>query len=1071
MIPGNANPLLLASAAADAAAAGPIKSVRFNNDDSAYLNRTPSSAGNRKTWTFSCWVKRSELTTGSANSRGLLAVQDGIDDNNYFEFRFIDNKINIAGYSTVFRRTDVLYRDVSAWYHIVLAVDTTSSTADDRIKLYVNGVEVDDFGAKNNPSQNADLAINKAASHTVGSNGTSAYFEGYIADCFLVDGQQLGPTSFGAFDDNGVWQSAAYSGTFGTNGFHLFDFANESGVGNDSSGNDNDWTVNNITETQPIVYATNVAAASNGEVPSVGGGPFWIDIDPPNNDLDYVSNTDNMTKAHDGSTSTFVYWTGNLGGNGGVERARFDLTSFSTITTLRVYGGFVSGYVDFKYRMLDSSKSEISGTEGTFGSIGWHSMTITGSPKYLEISCKHTDSASTRFRIYAIELNGDILTNGDPADMDVVRDVPTNGDSSDDTGAGGEVSGNYCTWNPLVKAYAGAFDFKNGNMEAHNAASTYGVVMGTIPMSSGKWYWEVTVNGTPSNSWDFIGIVASDSGTAYPTLTSTMPNQLWYRSGGTKHDGTTSTSYGATYGDGDVIGIALDLDSATTTLTFYKNGTSQGTAFSNLASGKSWVSAVGDYSNALTTTSWNANWGQRAFAHSAPSGFSPLCSTLLPTPTIADGSDYFDVKTWSGTGAENTLTGFEFSPDMIWVKRRDNGTDWHNITDTVRGATNTLYPNDQYVDTVASQNVKAFTSDGVTLGTFGGVNASGGTYVGWTWDAGANSSKTYTVKVVSDSGNKYRFDDFGTSAVTLDLAEGSTYVFDQSDSSNSGHPLRFSTTSDGTHGSGSEYTTGVTTTGTPGSAGAKTTIVVAASAPTLYYYCSVHSGMGGQANTNSTAGASNFDGSIQTTVRANQTAGFSIVSYTGVGTVGTTIGHGLNAAPEVIIIKNRDVAFDWVVGHQALDASAPWDKYLRLNKTDAVADSNVIWNDTAPTSSVFTVGGSSLTNDNTEAFIAYCFAPVKNYSQFGEYAANGVEDGPFIYTGFAVAWVMTKRNDGTGRWEIHDYKRPGYNPQDSRSETLLVVKTHQGAISYMPHLLKTRSKPMAGLLVKLTLSF
>jgi hypothetical protein len=188
--------------------------------------------------------------------------------------------------------------------------------------------------------------------------------------------------------------------------------------------------------------------------------------------------------------------------------------------------------------------------------------------------------------------------------------------------------------------------------------------------------------------------------------------------------------------------------------------------------------------------------------------------------------------------------------------------------------------------------------------------------------------------------------------------------------------------------------------------------------------------MGGQANTNSTAGASNFDGSIQTTVRANQTAGFSIVSYTGVGTVGTTIGHGLNAAPEVIIIKNRDVAFDWVVGHQALDASAPWDKYLRLNKTDAVADSNVIWNDTAPTSSVFTVGGSSLTNDNTEAFIAYCFAPVKNYSQFGEYAANGVEDGPFIYTGFAVAWVMTKRNDGTGRWEIHDYKRPGYNPQD-----------------------------------------
>ena len=124
----------------------------------------------------------------------------------------------------------------------------------------------------------------------------------------------------------------------------------------------------------------------------------------------------------------------------------------------------------------------------------------------------------------------------------------------------------------------------------------------------------------------------------------------------------------------------------------------------------------------------------------------------------------------------------------------------------------------------------------------------------------------FYVKVVSDSGNKYRFDDFGTSAVTLDLEEGSTYVFDQSDSSNSGHPLRFSTTSDGTHNSGSEYTTGVTTTGTPGSAGAKTTIVVASSAPTLYYYCSAHSGMGGRQH-QYTAGASNFDGSIQSTVR------------------------------------------------------------------------------------------------------------------------------------------------------------------------------------------------------------
>ena len=432
---------------------------------------------------------------------------------------------------------------------------------------------------------------------------------------------------------------------------------------------------------------------------------------------------------------------------------------------------------------------------------------------------------------------------GDSAsNLDVLFDVPTNGDQSD-TGAGGEVSGNYATLNPLNSTNV---TLSNGNLESTRSSDT-ARAHSTIAVSSGKWYAECTA-GQDS----IAGIsLASQAPSTYPGGDA---NSYGYQRSGSKYNNGSASSYGASFTTGDVIGIALDLDGGT--LTFYKNGASQGTAFSSL-SGTFVFAGRGGQSSTLEK--WN--FGQRAFAYSAPSGYKALCTTNLPTPTIADGSDHFDVKTWSGTGAENTLTGFEFSPDMIWVKRRDNSTDWHNITDTVRGATNTVYPNDTYAETVASQNVKAFTSDGVTLGTFGGVNASGGTYVGWTWDAGANSSKTYTVKVVSDSGNKYRFDDHGTSAVTLDLAEGSTYVFDQSDSSNSGHPLRFSTTSDGTHNSGSEYTTGVTATGTPGSAGAKTTIVVAAGAPTLYYYCTAHSGMGGQINTNSTAGSTRLSGS------------------------------------------------------------------------------------------------------------------------------------------------------------------------------------------------------------------
>nr|BAR38179.1 hypothetical protein [uncultured Mediterranean phage uvMED] len=392
--------------------------------------------------------------------------------------------------------------------------------------------------------------------------------------------------------------------------------------------------------------------------------------------------------------------------------------------------------------------------------------------------------------------------------------------------------------------------------------------------------------------------------------------------------------------------------------------------------------------------------------------------------TIDDPTIYFNSKLYTGTGSSNSITGIGFAPNWVWIRNR--ASSHHMLFDTVRGATKSLYSNLTDAETTVSGHVTAFGTDGFTLGDNSGKGSSNGnseSYVVWNWSAGGSAPAiTYSVKVVSDSGNKYRFDDFGTSAVTLDLQEGGTYTFDQSDSSNSGHPLRFSTTSNGTHGGGSEYTTGVTTTGTPGSAGAKTVITVGSGVATLYYYCTQHSAMGGQANTNSTFGSSNFSGSIQSTVSANTTAGFSIVSYTGTASAGATVGHGLGVKPDMIITKARAISDNWGVYHKSLGAT----KGLYLNTTNAEITSSAYYNNTEPTSTLVTLGDNEATNDN-DTMIMYAFAEKQGYSKFGSYTGNGNADGTFVYTGFKPAFVICKNSSSAENWQILDNKRLGYN--------------------------------------------
>ena len=233
-------------------------SLRFRSSASAYLNRTPASATNRQTWTWSGWVKRGTLGSWQI----FFGAWDGTggNDTTRLDLSFeAANTISITGGVTVFRNSTQVFRDPSAWYHIVVVADTTNATAQNRLRIYVNGIEITSWGTNNTVTQNTTLAVNNNASHVIGARGNSPtqYFDGYLAEVNLIDGQALTPSSFGETSaTTGVWIPKKYTGTYGTNGFYL-PFTNTSStstLGNDFSGNSNTWTVNNISLTAGSTY-------------------------------------------------------------------------------------------------------------------------------------------------------------------------------------------------------------------------------------------------------------------------------------------------------------------------------------------------------------------------------------------------------------------------------------------------------------------------------------------------------------------------------------------------------------------------------------------------------------------------------------------------------------------------------------------------------------------------------------------------------------------------------------------------------------------------------------------------
>jgi len=281
--------------------------------------------------------------------------------------------------------------------------------------------------------------------------------------------------------------------------------------------------------------------------------------------------------------------------------------------------------------------------------------------------------------------------------------------------------------------------------------------------------------------------------------------------------------------------------------------------------------------------------------------------------TINKGSDYFNTKLYTGNGNDGVaITGVGFQPDWVWIKNRDT-TNWHILSDSVRGGNKVLYTNRTDVERADKDwYIQSFDSDGFTVGISGDTNGNGNDLVAWNWLAGGTAS-------------------------------------------------------------------------------------------------------------------SNTDGDITSSVSANTTSGFSVVSYTGTGTAGDTIGHGLGVTPKVVIAKGRSDAGTWSVYHEGIGNAA---NGVSLENTSGSRSEPAYWNSTAPTSSVFSVGTSNDTNGSSRTYIAYCFAEKKGFSKFGSYTGNGNSSGPMVYTGFKPAWVLQKNISVTQGWQLQDNKRLGYNPDN-----------------------------------------
>jgi hypothetical protein len=662
-------------------------SLRFRRSNSAYLSRTPTVAGNQTTWTWSAWVKRGQL--GLDQLIFLANIAGVTDTTRLLVFFNSSDQLEIDGAANVFRITSAVFRDPSAWYHIVVIADTTNATANDRFRIYVNGNQ-QTMSTSFAFTQNANTAVNSTTLHAI-SNSSGSMFDGYMTDINLIDGQALEPYYFGNNDANGVWKPILYKGTYGTNGFYL-PFSDTSalttssnvGLGKDFSGNGNYWATNNISITAGTTYDAMT--------------------DVPTNTSATVANYCVMNPLTGASTMTL------LNGNLNTSATAYSLHRYGTI-------GVSSG----KY-YWEASPTAMSGSSngmlvGISNDISETGATLVGIRGYLSVNGnKYTGSSGSAY--------GATWTTNDILGMALDLDAGTLVFYKNNVSQGTAFTGLTGEWFPLIRTDATVTSFINFGQRPFAYTPPTGFVrlntfnLPTPTILQGNKYMDATLwtgNGQADNQ----------------TVTNAAlfkPDLVW-----AKNRNIASQNHvlvDSVRGVNQVISSNLtDAQSALSSINpFNSNGFGVGGIVAN------------GYAQNVSTYTY-VGWQWQAGQGSTSSNTSGSITSTVSVSTTAG----FSVVTFSGNGVASTVGhGLGVAPNMIITKGLSLSTNWAVYHKSLTTAQNVgLILNTTATPTTSATywNNTAPTSTVYSVGTQGITNANAGGQVAYCWAEIAGFSK------------------------------------------------------------------------------------------------------------------------------------------------------------------------------------------------------------------------------------------------------------------------------------------------------------------------------------------